>query len=296
MTSAPTPQPAPPARPMAEPALAPFVRPLGLIGAIRSEWIKASSLRSIRWSIAVSVVLGIGLSYLMGLGFRDWIGSSPAEHAEYIRNITSFPATFMVLVFAVLGVFVFSSEYSSGMILSTLTAVPRRGFVITAKAIVLTVIAGIAAGVNVFVGALLGSMLVPGSGSQIFTAAVLSSMLGTVFYLVAIALIAFALAGILRSTAGSITVTVTLIFVIPTAVQIIAGLTEWNWMAQLHNYLPTVLGSTLGDGTEAGDAAAMTAVGSVHFPDYWESMAALAGWVTVPMALAAAVFFRRDAK
>ena len=93
---------------------------LSLAGAIHSEWIKASSLRSIRWTAAVSIVVGIAMSVVMAFAIRDLVGQdSAAGYIDYLLTVTGFPATFLSLVFGVLGVFVFSNEYSSGMILST---------------------------------------------------------------------------------------------------------------------------------------------------------------------------------
>lgn len=141
---------------------------------------------------------------IMGFALNDLFSDPvvPMTATEYVLAVTTFPATFLAFVFA--GAFVFSSEYASGMILSTLTAAPRREYVLTAKALVLTAIssaAALASGIRV-------SMLqVPEVADVLGSTQVLTGMLGTVFFLVAISLFAFAVAGA-RSTAGAITVVV----------------------------------------------------------------------------------------
>lgn len=268
---------------------------LSFSGILRSEWIKALSLRSIRWSIATSIVAGLAMSLAMSFALRalsgeDLIGS----HAEYLMTVTGFPANLLSLVFGVLGVFLFSSEYASGMILSTLTAAPRRGQLMAAKAVVLTVIAVAIAAVVVTSGVLIAVAVMPESASAVWTLQTLTSLLGTTIFLVAIALFSFAVAGILRSTAGAITVVVGVAFLLPNILQIVAQLSNWAWVQLVWNYLPTSLGMMLGTGIAEGSAPVSEA--SVHYPGYAEALVALAVWVIVPMAIAARSFFARDAK
>ncbi|MFT0846913.1 hypothetical protein VR010_04070 [Actinomycetaceae bacterium L2_0104] len=276
---------------------------LTLPGVIRSEWIKALSLRSIRWTIATSIVLGIGMSLVMGFAIRDLAGSLLQEgFIEYLLTVTGFPATFLSLVFGVLGVFVFSNEYASGMILSTLTAAPRRGMVMTAKAIVLTAISALVALVVVAGAAVIALVLVPGVDGVLMETQALTGMLGTILFLVAVSLLSFAIAGIVRSTAGAITIVVGILLLVPMILQIVSGLVDWSWVVTVQNYLPMTLGSTLGNGlTDPGMVSlrvemeqAGTGYGAV--PGYWEAAAALAAWVVIPMLAAVKLFFARDAK
>ncbi|MGO3088709.1 MAG: ABC transporter permease [Galactobacter sp.] len=269
---------------------------LWLSGIIHSEFIKAFSLRSIRWSVTISILLGAGLSLVMAFGIRDLFTEVTDGGAQYITTVVSFPASFLTLVFAVLGVFVFSCEYSSGMILSTLTAAPRRGLVFAAKAVVTAAIAGVVALVVVAAGALLAVLVEPQAASAFGEPEVLSGLIGTVVYLVAVALLAFGVAGIFRTTAASVTTVVGIIFLLPMVLQILTGVTDWVWADWVIEYLPSSLGSTLGYGVDS-TLPSMNAEGSgVHVPNYGESMAALLAWVALPLVLAARLFFRRDAK
>lgn len=268
---------------------------LGFAGIVRSEWIKALSLRSIRWSIATSVVLGIAMSLAMSFALRglmDEVGVT--SHAEYLAAITSFPANLLSLVFGVLGVFVFSSEYASGMIVSTLTAAPRRGLLMTAKATVLTVLAAAVALLVVVAGVLTGVAVLPEAAGSVWMLQTLTSLLGTVVFLVAIALFGFALAGILRSTAGAITTVVAVVFLVPNVLQIVGQIADWQWVSAAWSYLPTSLGAVLGGGIVDGGLTPADA--AFHTPGYGESLAVLTLWVAVPMAIAARSFFARDAK
>ncbi len=277
---------------------------LTLGGVIRSEWIKAMSLRSIRWTLVLSIGLGMAMCTIMGFALNDLFSdpTSSMTATEYVLAVTTFPATFLAFVFGVLGAFVFSSEYASGMILSTLTAAPRRGYVVAAKVLVLTAISAVAALLVVGAGIAVAVLHRPEVADVLTTTQVLTGMLGTVLFLVAISLFAFAVAGIVRSTAGAITVVVGILLLVPTILQIMSGVLDWNWLVTVQNYLPMTLGSNLGVGiTDAADLSLRVQMeqadsGYADVLGYWDSAFNLALWVIVPMAVAVRLFFSRDAK
>lgn len=139
-------------------------------------------------------------------------------------------------------------------------------------------------------------MVFPEAASALGSTQVLSSMAGTVAYLVAMTLVAFAVAGILRATGGAITAVVALVFLIPLVLQVLSSVTDWTWVMWINEYLPTALGSTLGYGLGSEVPYTLAADAGVHVPNYWESLAALAMWVVWPMFISVKLFFSRDAK
>src|SRR3546814_17112605 len=94
--------------------------------ALRSEWIKLSTLRSTWWSIGIVAALTIGIALLIALAINDpdFLG---------IQAVV-LPIQFTMLLAGILGVIAVTGEYSTGMIRSTLTADPIRGSVLSAKA------------------------------------------------------------------------------------------------------------------------------------------------------------------
>lgn len=262
-------------------------------GIMRSERIKLSSLRSIRITLIATVVVGLAMSGLIAFVMHstgDVMGidvSDPAAAQSYLLTLSTFGAQFLALVFGVLGVFAIASEYSSGMILSTLAAVPRRTPVLVAKALVLSAVSAIAA--LIIVGGGLGFAVAfePASAAQIASVPVVSGVLGTVVYLVLVALFAFGVAALLRSTAGGISVAIGAVFVLPIVFQMLS-LTGWEWVNTASAYIPVALGSTLGAGIV--DPAPETG------PGYWVSLAAMIAWAAAAVVPAAFAFKRRDAK
>ena len=114
----------------------PGVRTPGFADTLHAEWIKFWTVRSTFWSTAMLFVLGAGLTTLVcALAAKDIAsgaaGESPGSFLTWGMMIAQITAI-------LLGTLAVTSEYGTGMIRATLTAVPRRGQVLTAKALVLT--------------------------------------------------------------------------------------------------------------------------------------------------------------
>ena len=262
-------------------------------GVLRSERIKLSSLRSVKITLLVTSLMGIGLSALMALMWSSQVGQGPGalpagpEGSEtYLLLVSTFTAPFLALVFGVLGVFAISSEYSSGMILSTLAAVPKRTPVFVAKAIVLAGFAALTALVLVVAGLALGVAFMPASAAELASARVISGAGGAIAYLVLIALLAYGVAALTRSTAGGIAIIVGLTFVLPIGFQLLT-MTGWEWVTVASQYLPSNLGNTLTGGITAPVDGLL---------GFWAALAAMIAWAAVALIPAGAAFVRRDAK
>ncbi len=281
--------PTPPATPQRSTASA----ARGLVtfgGVLRSERIKLTSLRSIKLTLLITVIVGIGLSAAIALLFRNEMrdAGSVAGGSDlqfYLLVVSTFASPFLALIFGVLGVFAISSEYSSGMILSTLTAVPKRTPVFLGKALVLAAVSALTALVLVAGGLAAAVICYPQSAAQIGSSMVITGVLGTIAYLVLISLFAFGVSVLLRSTAGGIAVVAGVTFVLPIAFQMLT-MTGWEWVTTVSAYLPAQLGSVLSAG----------AVEVASGPTFAVAMLAMAVWVVAVMLPAAAAFKRRDAR
>jgi hypothetical protein len=101
-----------------------------------SEWIKVRSLRSTPWTLALITLFVIGSSAVATMADKA-VGSGPAEFLPYDAYP---PAGYMTLMLVAgsMGALTVVSEYSSGLIRTTTVAVPARGAVMAAKAVVTT--------------------------------------------------------------------------------------------------------------------------------------------------------------
>src|ERR1700722_11890964 len=147
-------------------ALPPVSGHAGLRGVIASEFTKIRSVRSTYWTIAALVIVGVGIAALIGFGIANNIHNQPWNKAgtDGTQSILT-PFLFIgQLIIAVIGAMVITSEYSTGMIRTSLTAIPRRGTVYLGKLIVLTVVTLVVSLVTSFIAFFVGQAALSGSG------------------------------------------------------------------------------------------------------------------------------------
>ena len=119
----------------------------------RMEWIKLRTLRSTWWALAFTVAAAIGI----GIG-----GGITAKGTTFdVTNDLLAGMALGLLVTGVLGVLMISSEYGSGLIRTTLAAVPNRRLLLTAKAVVFGATALVVGEIAAFVSLLAGSLALP---------------------------------------------------------------------------------------------------------------------------------------
>jgi ABC-2 type transport system permease protein len=138
----------------------------GLRGAIASEFTKIRSVRSTYWTLAALLVVSIGIGAAITGGSAANFGHNPANKAGFDATQTSLVAFFEIgqLIIAVIAALAITSEYSTGMIRTSLTAQPRRGTIYAAKAIVLTSLTLIVSLVTSFIAFFVGQALLSSSG------------------------------------------------------------------------------------------------------------------------------------
>ena len=148
------------------PSLPPATGRAGLRGAIASEFTKIRSVRSTYWTLAALLVVSIGIGAAITAGSAANFTHNPANKAGFDATQTSLAAFFEIgqLIIAVIAALAITSEYSTGMIRTSLTAQPRRGTVYAAKAIVLTSLTLIVSLVTSFIAFFVGQALLSSSG------------------------------------------------------------------------------------------------------------------------------------
>lgn len=110
---------------------------------IAAEWIKMRSLRSTFWTLGFTTVVVVGSAAVAARAdYTNFPTYNPVQQQTHGFSLSdAFPlVAFMtvMLVAASIGAIAIVSEYSSGLIRTTTVAVPARGSVLLAKAIVLT--------------------------------------------------------------------------------------------------------------------------------------------------------------
>ncbi|MEV8367336.1 ABC transporter permease [Streptomyces niveus] len=124
------------------PAPAPVAQPPARFrDLLTSEWIKTRSLRSTPWTLTLTALFVIGSAAVAALAeISNLRTMSPAARADQGFHVfVAFPAAgylTLMLVAGSVGALTVVSEYSSGLINTTTVAVPARGAVVLAKAVI----------------------------------------------------------------------------------------------------------------------------------------------------------------
>lgn len=210
---------------------------------LAAEWIKFATLRSTWILLAVTVVLTAGLPILFASVIGTVSGPRRAEiTANGLSGVVFNGMSLAQLIIGALAVLFLSSEYTTGMIRSTMTAVPTRLPVLAAKAVIIAVVSYVVTTASVYIAFLVANPILTGYGTGItVTGDVTRSYLLAGVYVAAVALIGLALAELLRNSAGGITALAGLIFVLPVVFELIPV----DFFTQLGKYLPGSAGRRL---------------------------------------------------
>jgi len=255
-----------------------------LPAVMHSELTKLRSVRSTIWSLIATFGITVGFGALFcwafisrydRLGLREKLTFDATQHS--LRGL--FLAQ---LAIGVLGVLVMTSEYATGLIRTTLTAVPQRRTVLAAKAITFGVVATVVSMVSVFVAFLLGQAILHGKhlGVGLGDPHVLRAVVGAGAYLAFVGLFGLALGTILRRTAGAIATLFGLVLVIPLLAQALPS----PWNDDISKVLPSRLGEAL---FSVRPDSALLSPGT--------ALLVLGVWLVASFALATILLVRRDA-
>jgi hypothetical protein len=278
----------------------------GFIGTVRSEFTKIRSVRSTYWTLLALVVACVGIGALFSWGQTERVlrlksraadfgsvskGFAAARIAEIhsqAASISLFGLLIGQLIIIVLGALVFTSEYSTGMIRTSLTSMPRRGTVFAAKGLVFGTVALVVGLVTSFLAFFAGQAIL--SSQQVSTTLgqpdVLRTVIGGGLFLGATGLLSFGLGAMLRHTAGAIATGIGLMFVLWILSQFLPGPPSgWFGAADVDKWIPFNAGSAIWENQANGVNPFSPWIGFAVFGAY--AVAAIIGGL--------AVFLRRDA-
>jgi hypothetical protein len=248
---------------------------------IRAELTKIRSLRSTAWALVVTLLVCVGLGYAVSLSLRL---SFPRLPPQQRRDFDPLFATFYSvslgqLSLVVFGVTVVGSEHSSGMIVTSLTVLPRRGLFYAAK---------IGAGLLVAAGTALVTVPVTflaaqqALGPHRTSHQPLQAAAGACLYLTLICALAMGVTAIVRSQALALAVMMPLLFLDSQGLGNVPGLNK------VIDYLPDQAGSVIMH--LSGPAGGR--FGRPFGP--WAGMAIMSAWAAAALACGYLVLARTD--
>jgi len=256
-------------------------QPVTLRRVIRSEWIKFWTLRS-TWAVLSAAVVGmLVLALIVAYNTRHLTSNLQANDIAPSSTLQGYYLA--QLLIGALGVLFVSGEYGTGMIRSTLVAVPRRLPVLWAKLVVFVTVTATSMIIVSIVAFVCAQALLSHyrTGFSLSDPGVLRVVIGTGIYLTLVGMIGGALGWIVRSTPGALVAYFAVVLVLP----VLFGEALGNWGKQVAEFLPD----------QAGASFSTSIPESSYSLSPWVGLLVLVGWVAVALAIAAGVLRRRDA-
>jgi hypothetical protein len=264
-------------------ALSPVaIRPVTLAAVIRSEWVKACSVRSPGIVAAFTAAL-IAAAGLIAAAATDWAAMSAAQRAGFdpvgqsllgVRNFADVPA-------GIMGVLLVTGDYTAGMIRAVFCAVPRRLPVLWGKAAVLApwlFAVTLAGSLAAFLG---GQALLGRHGVSLGAPGALRAVAGAALFLTVAGLLGTGLGFLTRSAAGGIAAFVG-VQDVPSEFRLALPA---SWQQHVGPYLP-------GDAGKAVFATPPYGADTLH---PWAGFAVYCGYAAAVLAVAAIALRKRDA-
>jgi ABC-2 type transport system permease protein len=210
---------------------------------VRSEWVKLWSLRSTFWTILATFIVSVGFTTLIAWGTTanwDQVTQPFDPTSTSLAGIA-----FGQLAIAVLGALVVTSEYSSGGIRTTFTAVPQRLKVVGAKLLAFAVVALATGVVTCFTSFFIGQIFFATKNAEAHLGDphVLRAVIGGGLYIAGSGLFGFALGTLVRKTAAAVTAAAALLFVLPLMSNLLPG----SWGDTVTHYFTSNAGGHITD-------------------------------------------------
>ncbi|MGJ9422490.1 ABC transporter permease [Aeromicrobium sp. CF3.5] len=252
----------------------------GFTQALHAEWIKLVTVRSTRWIMIATFVLGAGLTIVICWSQAETLASPDAQESP--GSFITWGMMIAQITTVVLAAVVVTNEYGTGMIRSTLTAVPSRGRVLAAKAVLLAGLMFVLGTTTALVGYLGANPFLENEGIGLrLEGGVARSMYGNGLLLAGIALCTMAVGFILRNTAATISVVLAVMLVLGNMANLIPG-TFGEWVVKL---LPG----------NAGSSIASPVPFNPNLLDPWTGFAVFVAEAAALVVLAYVLLRRRDA-
>jgi ABC-2 type transport system permease protein len=255
----------------------------GFTGALRSEFTKIRSVRSTYWTLVTLVVVTIGIGALACVGAI----SRGADHGPGFDATQRSLAGLILgqLIIVVLGALTVTSEYSTGMIRTSLTVQPRRGTLLAAKGVIFFLVSLVTGLVASFVSFFIGQAILSSKhlGVSLGDPNVLRAVVGGALFLAVCGMLAFGLGTLLRHTAGAITASIGLLFVLFVLINFLPS----SWQNHVDKWIPFNAGSQIW--------STIPVHGDPPMFSPWTGFAVFTGYAVIAIVAGAVAFRKRDA-
>ncbi|MFD7975687.1 ABC transporter permease [Streptomyces sp. NPDC059071] len=252
---------------------------------LQSEWTKIRTVSSTVWTLASALLVTVAMSAaLCALMASEFDNLKEIERATFDPTFLSFSGMMLgQLAMVVFGVLVVGTEYSSGMIRTSLAAVPQRASFLFSKIAVAGALALLVGLATSFLSFFLGQALLGEHRTTLGADNVLRAVIGGGLYMGLIAIFSMGVAAMLRSSMLSLGILVPFFFLIS---QILSAVPKAKEVAR---YFPDQAGSKIMQ-------VLPDAMGTEKAPyGPWGGLGIMLVWVAAALAGGYLVLKRRDA-
>lgn len=257
--------------------------------ALRYEWVRIRTLRSTYWLIGIGVLVTAGVALIVAMVTRNEPRGAEIVSAVLLGGGDF--ATFIPIFMAIIGVLAAGHEYRYGLIQPTLTALPQRSTLLTAKILVVSLVTIAVVAVSLLINTVIGRLFWgewPGVGSE-----PLNQVIPGYFVLVLLyAILGIALAQLFRGVPSAIVVLLVTPLVVEQLIMGLSFIPALDWLVPAVKFLPFMAGQRLIATTpfDAGPGAP-----DFNLFDRWPAGGIFAAFVAIILAGAWYRFQTRDA-
>lgn len=248
---------------------------------LRAEWTKLRTQPSAAWALlsTLASIVGFGILYSLVRETRPPRGAAAASFDPTAASLAG--VNLAQIAIGVLGVLLVSNEYATGMIRSTIAAVPSRLPVLAGKATVMMLTTVVLCVPAVIAAFLSGQHVLARSHLDVTIGApgVTRAVIGSALYLGAVGLLGLGLGALIRNTAGAVCTLIGALF----GLQLLLGLMPTAVQDHLYRYLPGPAGIAVTAVTPDPDALAP-----------WTGFGVFCAYTAVVLGLAALRLRRAD--
>ncbi|MEF9886294.1 hypothetical protein [Streptomyces sp. P9-A4] len=220
--------------------------------AVASEWVKLTTLRSPKWSLAVYLGLMIVLAFVYGTVPGESQFTAPGFDPVGL-GLSAVPLGMIVLV--VMGILAVTGEYASGSIRTSLLAVPDRARFYYAKVGLVSLVSGVLAVLGVVPAFLIVQNGIGEYGAPAAPATA-GHVMGAVLYTALLVAFSMGVATLLRSGAATLALLLPLFFMLSTI------LSNIPVVGEVARFLPDVAGGMVLRGSAGeGELGAWSGLG-----------------------------------
>ena len=257
--------------------------------ALRFEWTRIRTLRSTYWLTGLGILITAGIAFIVAMVTRN-DPISPEITANVLLGGGEF-ATFIPVFMAIMGILAVGHEYRYGTIQPTLTALPQRSRLLTAKIVVVCLVTLGAVTVSLLINSVIG-MIFWGEFPDL-TEDPLNEVVPGYFVMVLLyAILGIALAQLFRGVPSAIVVLLVTPLIVEGLITGLATIPALDWLVPVVKFLPFTAGGRL---IATGPLDVGPGGPDFGLFDRWPSGGVFAAFIAIILAVAWYRFQTRDA-